>query len=213
MVNSPSILTTRAASLRRQFVVSLQVTGVVGGFPRPWVDPSCGFFTTNNTVDRTDARRLVQISRRQMGSSLNLEDLLEQSPKDIFQQGASEQRCISGRFKMSWNLPNNKIEVLASVSPPNLIGRDEHTFHIFFQSDAEYIKMLDFAPNDEFRLSLKGVEVKKLSNIPKLSTLPMQLVFSKGLHIAWKRQGPNEARKTINTWSCMPNSFSGIIGY
>ncbi|KJA18611.1 hypothetical protein HYPSUDRAFT_89942 [Hypholoma sublateritium FD-334 SS-4] len=136
-----------------------------------------------------------------MGSSLNLEDLLEQSPKDIFQQGASEERCISGRFKMSWNQPNNKIEVLASVSPSNLKGRDDHTFKICFQSDAEYIKMLDFAPNDEFRLSLKGVEVKKLPDIPKLSTLPMHLVFSKGLHISWKRQGPNEARKTINTWS------------
>ncbi len=148
-----------------------------------------------------------------MGSNLNLEDLCEQSPKDIFQQGASEQRCISGRIKMSWNHPDNRIEVLASVSPPNLIGRDEHAFKIYFQSNAEYVKMLDFAPNDEFRLSLKGVVVEKLQNIPKLSTLPMQLLFSKGLHIAWKRQGPNEARKTINTWLCIPNSSSSIIGH
>ncbi len=85
------------------------------------------------------------LSPRQMGSNLNLEDLCEQSPKDIFQQGASEQRCISGRIKMSWNHPDNRIEVLASVSPPNLIGRDEHAFKIYFQSNAEYVKMLDFA--------------------------------------------------------------------
>lgn len=136
-----------------------------------------------------------------MDANTDLQNVLEQSPRDIYQRGVDERMCISGKFTMSW-IDHAKIEALVTVS---LSTPEEHSFRIFFELDEEFTRMLDFAPNDEFRLSLRGAEVQKLPNIPKLSSLPLQLVFSKGVHIQWQRQGHNELRRQLSTWSCTLN--------
>ncbi|KAF8201570.1 hypothetical protein BJ912DRAFT_506644 [Pholiota molesta] len=128
---------------------------------------------------------------------IKLNDRPEQSPNDIYQNGVDEERCISGRIKMVWPLrERKKIEILAVVqSSPS--GNNPYLFKIFFELGENYNEILHFSPSDDFRLSLKGAKVDKLAHPPKLSSLPMQLVFSEGVHIQWNHRGE---WKNLNTW-------------
>lgn len=131
---------------------------------------------------------------------IKLKDMPEQSPNDIYQNGVDEDRCISGRIKMAWPLrEKKKIEVLAVVqSSPS--ANNPHLFKIFFELGESYNEILHLSPSDDFRLSLKGAKVDKLAHPPKLSSLPIQLVFSEGVHIQWNHRGE---WKNLNTWPCM----------
>ncbi|KAF8969864.1 hypothetical protein BDZ97DRAFT_1793052 [Flammula alnicola] len=129
-----------------------------------------------------------------------LDEIPEQSPNDILQRGVDHERCVAGRFKMAWPLTGKKIETIANISSSSTLEHKQCSFRIFFELSDKYLQMLDLSPHDEFRLSLRGAEVQKLSQIPKLSSLPMQLVFSKGVHIQWKHQGPGMERKMLSTW-------------
>ncbi|KAF9475059.1 hypothetical protein BDN70DRAFT_996679 [Pholiota conissans] len=127
------------------------------------------------------------------------EDIPVQSPYDIYHNGVDEERCISGRIKMAWPSSQKKVEVIAVVqSQCSPSDKDPQSFKIFFELDQTYLEILDIAPNDEFHLSLKGAVLDKLTSIPRASTLPMQLVFPKGVCIQWKHIGE---WKKLNTWA------------
>lgn len=136
-------------------------------------------------------------------ASFMLHQAAEQSPEDILHNGPDENKCIAGRLLMAWPLMGKKKEIIATISSSSKPENADHTFQIFFELTEQCLARLQMSAHDEFRLSLKGAVMKKLPKIPKLSSLPMELTFSDGVHIQWKNQGPNTEIKTLNTWSCM----------
>jgi len=132
-----------------------------------------------------------------------LNQAAEQSPGDILHNGPDEKKCIAGRFLMAWPFIEKRKETIATIFSSSTPENTSYTFRIFFELTEESIERFQISAHDEFRLSLKGAVMRKLSKIPRLSSLPMELTFSDGVHIQWKNQGPNMEIKTLNTWSCM----------
>jgi len=132
-----------------------------------------------------------------------LDQVAEQSPEDILRNGPDEKKCVAGRFLMTWPPTGRRIKTIATISSSSTPDNVAYTFRIFFQLTEEFLARLQMSADDEFRLSLKGAVMQKLPQIPKLSSLAMELTFSDGVHIQWKNQGPNAEIKALNTWSCM----------
>ncbi|KIM48825.1 hypothetical protein M413DRAFT_21140 [Hebeloma cylindrosporum] len=130
-----------------------------------------------------------------------LHQAAEQSAEDILRNGPDENKCIAGRFLMAWPPSGKKMETIATISSSSTPETAKYTFRIYFELTEECLAKLQVSSHDEFRLSLKGAVMEKLSQIQKLSSLPMQLTFSDGVHIQWKNRGPNMEIKTLNTWS------------
>jgi hypothetical protein len=130
-------------------------------------------------------------------SAGSLDKASEQCPLDIVRHGVDQSRCILGHFYMIWR-KENRIEGIASVHSSS---QEVHRFQIHFNTSEDSLTSLSLAPQDEFRLSLHGAEVEKLPQIPKLSTLPLKLVYKNGVHIEWKSRGSEHVRM-VNTWPC-----------
>ena len=132
-------------------------------------------------------------------TSHNLDDADEQCPLDIKRYGVDQTRCILGTILMAWLKENdNEIKVIAGVRSSK---KDLQRFEILFKTSNNSLSALTLAPHDEFRLSLYGAELEKLPQIPKISTLPFKLVYTKGVLIEWKSQG-SEQMCRLNTWIC-----------
>ena len=132
-------------------------------------------------------------------ASLNLDDAVNQCPLDILRHGVDQTGSIFGTIFMTWpeeNGPGTK--VIAKVRSST---QEVHRFEILFKTSQDSLSALTLAPYDEFRLSLYGAELERLANIPKISTLNLKLVYTKGVHIEWKSQG-SEKMCTLNTWIC-----------
>lgn len=128
----------------------------------------------------------------------------EQTPEDICKNGIDESRCIAGFFKVLHPSNNPIMETLVGIQS----GKGVQSFRVFFQLDKTLLRKLDqISPQDTFRLSLRGCTMEKLPQIPKLSSLPMQLIYSRGIHIEWNHRGSNE-KETINTW---PGSYFNLL--
>lgn len=128
-------------------------------------------------------------------TATSLDHAVEQCPLDIFQHGADQNGCILGSIFMVWRT-ENEIETIVTVRSSS---QETHKFYILFKTDEDSLTSLTLAPHDEFRLSLYGVELEKLPQIPKLSTLALKLAYTKGVHIEWKSRGSEEVR-IVNTW-------------
>ncbi|KDR73539.1 hypothetical protein GALMADRAFT_616871 [Galerina marginata CBS 339.88] len=123
----------------------------------------------------------------------------EQCPTDILEHGVDQAKCIAGKFKMT--LPQTgKIEAVVTVHSTTPSGIKGQSFQVFFNLSSSYLAMLDFSPLDEFRLSLKGAELRKVPRVSNTCTLPIQLIFSEHIHISWKKHGPGLKQKVLNTW-------------
>lgn len=141
--------------------------------------------TRGSSSQETHADTVVPLSR-----------LPEQSPDDICKNGVDESKCIAGCFKVLLSTSNTIIETLVTVQS----STGAQSFRVFFRLEKALLRKLDrISPQDTFRLSLRGCSMEKLQQIPKLSTLPMQLTYSRGLYIEWNHRGSNEP-ETINTW-------------
>lgn len=126
----------------------------------------------------------------------SLDHAVEQCPLDIARHGVDQTKCILGSIFMIWLKENeDEIESVVSVSSSSQVA---HRFRIFFKTSED---LLTLAPHDEFRLSLYGAELKNFPQIPKLSTLSLGLIYTKGVHMEWKSRGSEQVRKT-NTWLC-----------
>jgi len=113
-----------------------------------------------------------------------------QSPLDLF-KGVDETKFIEGIIKMIWDERDKPIEALVATGG--------HTFRVFFQLRNEFLEVLrDLQPKDKFLLSLRGAKLKKLRTIPKLSSLSLELLFSDGVELRWKRADGNI--RSFNTW-------------
>ena len=140
-------------------------------------------------------------------TSLNLDDAAEQCPLDINRHGVDQTRCILGTILMTWP-KENEIKVIANVRASN---KETQRFEILFKTSInDSLSTLTLSPHDEFRLSLYGAELEKLPLIPKISTLPFKLVYTKGVLIEWKPRGSEEMSK-LNTWICMLSRFSVLL--
>jgi hypothetical protein len=114
-----------------------------------------------------------------------------QSPIDICRNGVDETKCIEGIIKGIWDGDDShSLEVLVAIR--------EHKFQVCFQLHEHLDALRDLHPRDNFRLFLRGAEVKKLKNIPKLSTVPLRLIFSDGVNLLRKR--PDGSIQNLNTW-------------
>lgn len=133
-------------------------------------------------------------------TSLNLDDAVEQCPLDIKRHGVDEARCILGTIYMTWP-KESEIKVIVKVRASN---KELQKFEIYFRTSS--LSSLTLAPDDEFRLSLYGAELEELAQIPKISTLPINLVYTKGVLIEWKPRGSEEMYK-LNTWICTSFRF------
>jgi len=113
-----------------------------------------------------------------------------QSPLDLL-KGVDETKFLEGTIKMIWNVPDTPLEALVVTG--------EHAFRVFFQLRNESLEVLrDLQPRDKFLLSLRGAKLKKLRTLPKLSTLSLELLFSDGVELRWKR--PDGNIRSFNTW-------------
>lgn len=114
-----------------------------------------------------------------------------QSPIDILRNGVDETKCIEGIVKGIWDGDDNhSLEVLVAIR--------EHKFQVCLQLHDHLDALRDLHTRDNFRLSLRGAEVKKFRNIPKLSTVALRLIFSEGVDLRWKR--PDGNIQNLNTW-------------
>ena len=130
----------------------------------------------------------------------SLSQVPEQSPEDIYKDGVDESKCITGFFKVLRPSSNTDKEVIVGIQS----RKGVQSFRVFFRLKKTLLLKLDqLSPTDTFRLSLRGCTMEKLSQIPKSSTLPMELIYTRGLHIEWDRRASNE-KETINTW---PGSY------
>ena len=126
----------------------------------------------------------------------DLDSAFEQCPLDINRQGVDQNRCILGTIFMTWP-EENEIKVIVNVHSST---REVQRFEIFFKTSKGSLSALtSLAAHDEFRLSLYGAELEKLPQIPKMSTLPFKLIFTKGVNIEWKSRGSEQMRR-LNTW-------------
>lgn len=128
----------------------------------------------------------------------------EQSPIDIYLNGVDEAKCIVGRIKMVWESSVDSTSFGALVAIPAQIDdkcQKDHVFKISFQLKKEFLDLLTLKPNDEFRLSLRGARLKKCGDIQRSSNIAMELEFSDGLQVQWKRR--DGELKTLNTWISM----------
>ena len=133
----------------------------------------------------------------------NLDDAFEQCPLEIKRQGVDHTRCILGTIFMAWP-EENEIKIIVNVHSST---REVQRFEIIFKTSNGSLSALTFAPHDEFRLSLYGAELEKLPQIPKISTLPFKLIYTKGVNIEWKPRGSEQVRR-LNTWICTLFRFS-----
>jgi hypothetical protein len=136
-------------------------------------------------------------------TSLNLDDAVKQCPLDILRHGVDQTGCISGTIFMTWP-EENAIKVIVNVHSST---QEAHRFEILFKTSRDSLSTLKLAPHDEFRLSLYGAELEKLAQIPKISTLNLRLVYTKGVHIEWQPRG-SEKMCRLNTWICALFCFS-----
>lgn len=128
----------------------------------------------------------------------------KQCPNDIHLRGVDEEKWLSGKFMMVWPAINGRIEALAHVH--SLTSDKDVVFPIFFELGKKYLPLLKISPPSQFRLSLRGAEVRDIQ-MKHLYTLPIQLIFSKGVHIMWKLTGSDSDITSLDTWSSL-YSFS-----
>lgn len=125
----------------------------------------------------------------------------DQNPDDILLYGVDEEKWLRGRFKMVWPPANGRIETLVSVHSST--SKNDAVFPIFFQLEKKHLAQLTMSPPSQFRLSLRGAEVSDVTQNKHISTLPIQLVFSRGVEMMWKLHGIDSGIKSINTWSSL----------
>jgi len=150
----------------------------------------------SSSPDSPETKR-IKICPESKPTITSLDHAPEQCPLDIVRHGVDQAGCILGTFVMMWRR-EREIDGIASVRSST---QETHKFHILFNTSEDSLTALTLSPKDEFRLSLYGAEMEKLSQIPKISTLPFKLVYTKGVHIEWKPRG-SEQMGRVNTWLC-----------
>ena len=113
--------------------------------------------------------------------------------------GVDETKCISGKFKMVWEMKVNGTHVEALVAVPSGKQEADNVFQTYFRLKKEHLLLLTIRPTYTFRLSLRGAKLERLNTTPPASTIPMQLSFSDGVCIQWNR--PGDELNYLNTWN------------
>ncbi|KAF8798202.1 hypothetical protein BYT27DRAFT_7124344 [Phlegmacium glaucopus] len=155
--------------------------------------------------DSPEAKR-IKICPESSPTATSLDHAPEQCALNIARHGVNQAGCILGSFVMIW-CREKEIDCIVAVRSST---QETHRFHILFNTSEESLTTLTLSPKDEFRLSLYGAEIEKFPQIPKLSTLPLRLVYKKGVHIEWKPPGSEQMRK-VNTWLCTLFSIALLL--
>ncbi|KAF9564368.1 hypothetical protein CPC08DRAFT_815978 [Agrocybe pediades] len=122
----------------------------------------------------------------------------EQSITDMMQQGVDETKCITGKFKMMWDITPQAEQISTIVTVQS--DSQEAIFPIDFQLAKHHLASLHFLPYDEFRLSLRGALLLPAEPNPRICNKTFKLVYKKGVQIQWKQRGASSG-KYINTWA------------
>ncbi|KAF8163505.1 hypothetical protein B0H34DRAFT_695665 [Crassisporium funariophilum] len=150
-----------------------------------------------STTQDQDEMERVKVNQ-QSGSTLD--HLVEQSPRDILEHGVNEDACIAGNFFMAWpHSAGKKRQTIVRIASG--YQQQPEAFQIIFDlTQEDLLDRLDFAAHDEFRISLRGAELEKLAKMPQICSLPMKLVYKRGIHVEWKHKGSDQERKMVNSW-------------
>lgn len=111
--------------------------------------------------------------------------------------GVDQTMCLAGSLQMVRTYPERKIEAIAHITVPSV---EKRVMKLSFELNNKYLSVLDLRPLDEFRLSLRGAELRNASTVPPTCTMPFSLVFSEGLHVVWTHKGLDSKSKYLNTW-------------
>jgi hypothetical protein len=127
----------------------------------------------------------------------------------LLQNGVDDTGYLSGKFFMTWKPVRNILRTILEV--PEGESSRRHRFEVEFTGVcADFFNKLDFKPQDDVRLALKGARLEKIVHPSRSCNLPVKLRYTEGVIASFGKRRA-DAAQMVNTWECESSFISCLI--